>query len=79
MITVAERGNSKHGSHLDDQMQHETEGMIRGNKPAHVEEGRETEPFPDETDAAEVREALNPNTASGTSADAAAEGGGSSE
>ncbi|MGO4590496.1 hypothetical protein [Paenarthrobacter sp. 2TAF44] len=72
---MAERGNSKHGPHLDDQMQHETEGMIRGNKPSHVEEGRETEPFPDETDAQEVREALNPNTP----ADAAAEEGGSSE
>ena len=59
---MAERGNTKHGSHLDDQMQHETEGMVRGNQPAHVEEGRETEPFPDETDSAEVREALKPTT-----------------
>ena len=43
-------------------MQHETQGMVTGNQPAHVEEGRETEPFPDDTDAAEVQEALKPTT-----------------
>ncbi|TLM80995.1 hypothetical protein FDW83_18195 [Pseudarthrobacter sp. NamE2] len=57
---MAERGNTKHNSELDDQMQHETQGVVRGNQPAHAEEFRETEPFPDDTDAAEVREALNP-------------------
>lgn len=57
---MAERGNTKHNSELDDQMQHETQGMVRGNQPAHAEEFRETEPFPDDTDPAEVREALNP-------------------
>jgi hypothetical protein len=71
---VAERGNTKHGAHLDEQMQHEAEGMVRGTKPAHVEEARETEPFPDETDPAEVREALNPNTGKGE-----AGGGGASD
>jgi hypothetical protein len=57
---MAERGNTKHGSNLDDQMQHETQGVVHGNQPAHAEEWRETEPFPDDTDPAEVREALNP-------------------
>lgn len=57
---MAERGNTKHNSELDDQMQHETQGMVRGNQPAHAEEFRETEPFPDDTDAAEIQEALNP-------------------
>ena len=57
---MAERGNTKHGSNLDDQMQHETQGAVRGNQPAHAEEFRETEPFPDSTDPAEVQEALNP-------------------
>ena len=57
---MAERGNTKHGQQLDEQMQHETQGMVRGNQPAHAEEWRETEPFPDDTDPAEVREALNP-------------------
>ncbi len=58
---MAERGNTKHGSELDDQMKHETEGIVRGTKPPHVEEGRETEPFPDETDPQEV----NPETGNG--------------
>ncbi len=57
---MAERGNTKHNSELDDQMQHETQGVVRGNQPAHAEEWRETEPFPDDTDPNDVREALNP-------------------
>lgn len=56
---MAERGNTKHGPHLDDKMQQETQGMVKGNQSAHVEEGRETEPFPDETDPAEVQDAVN--------------------
>ncbi|WP_426005093.1 hypothetical protein ACPFL9_00380 [Paenarthrobacter sp. NyZ202] len=62
---MAERGNTKHGSELDDQMKHEAEGIVRGTKPAHVEEGRETEPFPDETDPQEVQNALNPGAGKG--------------
>ena len=62
---MAERGNTKHGQHLDDEMQQETEAMIKGNQPAHVEEGRETEPFPDDTDAAEVQDAVNPTAEPG--------------
>lgn len=57
---MAERGNTKHGSNLDDQMKHETQGAVQGNQPAHAEEFRETEPFPDDTDPAEVRDALTP-------------------
>jgi hypothetical protein len=34
--------------------------VVHGNQPAHAEEFRETEPFPDDTDPNEVREALNP-------------------
>lgn len=55
---MAERGNTKHGANPDDELQHETQGMVRGNQPAHAEEWRETEPFPDETDSAEVQDAL---------------------
>lgn len=72
---MAERGNTKHNQELDDQMKHEVQGMVRGTKPAHVEEARETEPFPDETDPEEVRDALNPNTGKGE----AGGGGGSNE
>jgi hypothetical protein len=56
---MAERGNTKHGSNLDDQMKHETQGAVHANQPPHAEEWRETEPFPDDTDPAEVQEALN--------------------
>jgi hypothetical protein len=59
-IDMAERGNTTHGQNLDDQMKHETQGMVRGNKPAHAEEFRETEPFPDDTDSEEVQSALDP-------------------
>ena len=57
---MAERGNTTHGQNLDDQMKHETQGVVHGNQPPHAEEWRETEPFPDDTDPAEVQEALNP-------------------
>lgn len=59
---MAERGNTKHGQQLDDQMKHETEGMVRGNQPAHVEDHRQTEPFPDDTDSQEVQDAVEPVT-----------------
>lgn len=55
---MAERGNTTHGSNMDDQMKQETQGMVKGNQPAHVEEGRETEPFPDDTDPQEVQDAV---------------------
>jgi len=57
---MAERGNTTHGQNLDDQMKHETQGVVHGNQPPHAEEWRETEPFPDDTDPVEVQEALNP-------------------
>lgn len=60
---MAERGNTTHGPNLDDKMKQETQGLIKGNKPTRVEEGRETEPFADETDSEEVQEAAEPNTA----------------
>ena len=66
---MAERGNTKHGQHLDDEMQQETEGMIKGKQPAHVEEGRETEPLPDDTDPAEVQDAAKPTTEQGKARD----------
>ena len=40
-----ERGNTKHGPAHDEQMAHETEGMVRGSaQRPHGEEWRETEP-----------------------------------
>jgi hypothetical protein len=46
-----ERGNTTHSPRLDDKMKQEGQGAFKANKPAHVEEWRETEPFPDETDS----------------------------
>lgn len=57
---MAERGSTKHGQELDDQMKHEAQGLVHGNQAAHVEEARETEPFVDDTDSVETREALKP-------------------
>lgn len=40
-----ERGNTKHGPAHDEQMAHETEGMVRGSaRRGRIEEWRETEP-----------------------------------
>ena len=53
-----ERGSSKHGPHVDDQMKHEDQGLIQGNQPPHAEEWRDTEPLPDDTDDPEVARAM---------------------
>lgn len=43
-----ERGNTKHGPLQDEQLAHETEGMVRGGpQPARTEEWREPEPVDD--------------------------------
>jgi Protein of unknown function (DUF2795) len=39
-----ERGNSKHGSRLDDEMQHEVRGLLQGGVDTRVEEWHDTEP-----------------------------------
>src|SRR5690242_14048928 len=39
----------KHGPRLDDQVRHETEGLVRGGGPTHAEPGHDPEPV--ETDA----------------------------
>ncbi|GAA4089248.1 MULTISPECIES: DUF2795 domain-containing protein [Actinomadura] len=38
----------KHGPKLDDEMGHETEGMVRGGGPTHAEEWRQPEPVSDD-------------------------------
>lgn len=37
--------SGKHGPKLDDEIGHETQGMVRGGHPTHAEEFKETEPF----------------------------------
>ena len=55
---MAERGNTKHGPELDEQMQHEAQGLVQGHGHPHAEPFRETEPLPDDTDDPEVRRAF---------------------
>ncbi|MCV9996252.1 hypothetical protein OIU93_18425 [Paeniglutamicibacter sp. ZC-3] len=54
---MAERGSDKHSAELDEQMKQEAEGGLKGVKPSHREEFRQSEPFTDETDPAQVQEA----------------------
>ena len=53
-----QRGNTKHGPRLDEQMEQETRGMVQGHGAPHAEPFRESEPLPDETDGAEVERAF---------------------
>lgn len=47
---MAERGNTTHGPHVDDQMKHETQGLIHGNRPTRAEDWREAETMDDGAD-----------------------------
>jgi hypothetical protein len=50
-----ERGNTKHGPAQDEQLKHEAQPIVQGHGGnSHVEEWRQTEPMPDDTDDAEV-------------------------
>ena len=42
---MEQRGSSKHGPRLDEEMEQETETITRSGQPPHTEEWRETEPF----------------------------------
>ena len=53
-----QRGNSKHGPHVDEQLEQESRGIVQGHGSAHVEAFRETEPLPDDTDEADTERAL---------------------
>ncbi|MFD5214194.1 hypothetical protein [Microbacterium sp. NPDC058345] len=57
-MSDAQRGNTTHGPNLDDQLKHESQGMVQGHGAPHAEPFRETEPLPDDTDAPEVQEAF---------------------
>jgi hypothetical protein len=39
-----ERGSDKHGARMDDALEHETEGLIRGGHDTHAEEWKSAEP-----------------------------------
>ena len=44
---MAERGNTTHGSNLDDQLKRETQGLVQGNRPTRAEDWREAETVDD--------------------------------
>lgn len=54
---MSERGSSKHGPRLDEQLRHEDQPIVQGHGPSHVEEWREAEGVPDDTDSPEVERA----------------------
>ena len=62
---MSERGNTTHGFNLDDELQQEEQAIIQGHRPGHVEDFRQTEPLPDDTDSDEVNQAsgLTPEVA----------------
>jgi Protein of unknown function (DUF2795) len=41
--------SAKHGARLDDQLRHETEGLVRGNGPTHAQQGNDPEPVETDT------------------------------
>lgn len=65
---MVERGNTTHGPALDDKMKQETQALRQGNQSGPVEEWRETEPRPDDTDSPEIRESVRENLPAGESA-----------
>lgn len=47
---MAERGNTTHGPHVDDQLKHETQGLVQGGHPTRAEDWREAETIDDGVD-----------------------------
>lgn len=43
-----ERGNAKHSPREDDELKHELEGTLRGNRPSRTEQWRDPEPPADD-------------------------------
>jgi hypothetical protein len=43
-MTDMERGNNKHSARLDDEMEHEVQGMMTAERPTRAEEWKEAEP-----------------------------------
>ncbi|PZF80835.1 hypothetical protein [Jiangella anatolica] len=50
-----ERGSDKHGPRADDQLEHELDGTIRGNRSSRAEEWHDPEPPADDDPAATDR------------------------
>ncbi|MFF0527743.1 hypothetical protein ACFYT3_05075 [Nocardia amikacinitolerans] len=53
-----ERGNSKHGPKRDDQLAHELQGALKGNRSTRADEWRDPEPLADDDEAMTARRDL---------------------
>jgi hypothetical protein len=52
---MTDRGNTTHRPELDEQLAHEAQSIVQGHgSNAHVEEFRQSEPVPDDTDSPET-------------------------
>ncbi|AVH23522.1 hypothetical protein [Nocardia cyriacigeorgica] len=54
-----ERGSSKHGPKRDDELAHELQGTLKGNRSSRAEEWRDPEPPADDDPDLEVRPELS--------------------
>jgi hypothetical protein len=66
-----ERGSDKHGPNLDDQLKHETEGLVRAGRSTHSEEWKDPEPSGEDQPEADLAPdaTLHGGTPPGMSAD----------
>ncbi len=52
---MTDRGNTTHSPEVDEQLAHEAQSIVQGHgSNAHVEEFRQSEPVPDDTDGPET-------------------------
>jgi len=63
---MAERGNSTHGRRMDEEMKHEAHNLTRNAVPDRTQEWRQPEPLADDTDSAEVQDAMGAATEAST-------------
>jgi hypothetical protein len=57
-----ERGSDKHWPRQDEQLKHDLQGMLRGNRPSHVEEWRDPEgPADDDPELHDPRSTADDN------------------
>jgi hypothetical protein len=54
---MSEQGTNHANPKLDDERKHEAQPIVQGHGPSHVEEWRQTVPYPDDTDPQEVQAA----------------------
>lgn len=70
---MSERGSSKHGPRIDGQLKHEDQPIVQGHGPSHVEEWREAEGVPDDTDSPETERAYRMHGSQLDASDAASD------